>query len=412
MAVPTLMDVIGGQLAPTTTGGDLVISVECSATPDYAATTQHDVVLHDDWSLTTPHDLDAERVLAAFGGYSSCIHLAERAAPASRDLVQLLARRVLPPIDLAAGGKWLPRQRATGCCRTVPLSREDAARHVRQPPHVAAMYAARATQVAALSDAVLEAHNAGPKDPLPHADTVVGCCVPHETDAYTLWESGIHLAIVEAIHHVLGVGDRPLRAEFYLTLLRSQSDRRWVHKHAVALPDDAFTTSKKHAFPRPDIEHIPPDVRAAWLVTGSAPHAIEDLYAAGYSAADIETLSAATDRPPAGYAAVLVGWLSADCHPSVQELLDLHAAGVTAYYRPSAPAIARAFSALQTSLPGATLTEVGLLLAVAGSVPETVRWGLAGYRDPTVVANLIKDGHCAPAVAQPSEAGTQRAHAS
>lgn len=37
---------------------------------------RHDIVIHEDWTVTTPHDLDADRVAIAFGGAEhSCIHL-------------------------------------------------------------------------------------------------------------------------------------------------------------------------------------------------------------------------------------------------------------------------------------------------------------------------------------------------
>ena len=42
---------------------------------------QHDVVIHSDWSASTPDDLAAERVGVALGGYLSCLDLVDHALP-------------------------------------------------------------------------------------------------------------------------------------------------------------------------------------------------------------------------------------------------------------------------------------------------------------------------------------------
>ena len=71
---PTFAEVVGGPLAPTPDGTDLVVPIECStAGPRSGPYVSHPLVLRPDWTATVPHDLDAERVAAAFGGYVTCL---------------------------------------------------------------------------------------------------------------------------------------------------------------------------------------------------------------------------------------------------------------------------------------------------------------------------------------------------
>lgn len=62
-------------LPPAPGGGAVTIVVPCSTSPDFSSATTHEVTIGPTWSLTTPHDLEAERVAVAFGGYSSCVSL-------------------------------------------------------------------------------------------------------------------------------------------------------------------------------------------------------------------------------------------------------------------------------------------------------------------------------------------------
>ncbi len=75
---------------PVPGGGDLEIVVECTSDPDERFGTVHPVVLHADWTLDTPHDLAAERVARAFGGWSSCLLFAERVVPAYRRALEAM----------------------------------------------------------------------------------------------------------------------------------------------------------------------------------------------------------------------------------------------------------------------------------------------------------------------------------
>src|SRR4051812_21417710 len=72
--------ITAGRRPPATPDGTpLVLEVSCPSGVDG----RHEVTLAPDWSMQSPHDLVAERVLVAFGGSSPCLKL-EQAIAAAR----------------------------------------------------------------------------------------------------------------------------------------------------------------------------------------------------------------------------------------------------------------------------------------------------------------------------------------
>lgn len=68
-----------------------------------------------DWELVTPHDMEAERVLAAFGASVGCHTLADRALPAVRWLAQEASRRTGFHLRRTVGS-WRVADRVANCC--------------------------------------------------------------------------------------------------------------------------------------------------------------------------------------------------------------------------------------------------------------------------------------------------------
>ena len=58
---------------PAPGGRSLSTLVECRTSRSSVRGEPHRVSIAPDWSVQTPHDLDAERVGVAFGGYASCL---------------------------------------------------------------------------------------------------------------------------------------------------------------------------------------------------------------------------------------------------------------------------------------------------------------------------------------------------
>ncbi len=123
-----------GDLPPSP-DGPLTTQVTCRA-GTRGRSAKHDITLAADWSLTTPHDLDAERILAALGGTLSCINLNDVVVPALHELVQLSARRRLAGVRRTDRSRWiLTRRTCTRCHDHAFRTPADAARHERTLDH-------------------------------------------------------------------------------------------------------------------------------------------------------------------------------------------------------------------------------------------------------------------------------------
>lgn len=82
------------DLAPRPDGGPLTIVVECRTSPRARTGALHEVAIQPDWTLSTPHDVEAERVAAAFGGYTSCLTLIDETIPRTTGAAGAAARAV------------------------------------------------------------------------------------------------------------------------------------------------------------------------------------------------------------------------------------------------------------------------------------------------------------------------------
>ena len=79
---------------PPAPDGPLTISIRCSTVRANGPGKRHDITINPDWTITTPHDLDLERIATAMGGYLSCLEFGDHTLPALYELVQLHA----PPL--------------------------------------------------------------------------------------------------------------------------------------------------------------------------------------------------------------------------------------------------------------------------------------------------------------------------
>ena len=81
-----------------------------------------------------PHDLDQERILAALGGYLSCLELVDTVAPAFFDWYRAQVREVPRPIRAKQpAGPWRAAKRAACCPARGFDEPQEAAEHARSP---------------------------------------------------------------------------------------------------------------------------------------------------------------------------------------------------------------------------------------------------------------------------------------
>lgn len=355
------------DLAPTPDGATLTLPVLCATSSDMSGAVRHPVQIHPDWSVSTPHDLEAERVAAAFGGYLSCLHLVDAVLPVVRHTLQQHARRSPPRLRRGARGTWRGRPSVTaGCCRPLGTAAAAAA-HLRSVEHAIARSAGHPMLVADVLDRLLSQHEAAGSFRLNEQQVRdLRRCVRGDNGPVGVWDAGLHPDVVVAIHdHVVGPQGPALPEALYLGVVARRPDLDWMAETVAAARDPQLAEWLAWTQTPLDTRHR--DARAGWLATGVPRTWIEQLSTAGYCPGDAERLARHTRRGVGGASRMLLGWVRAGCRPTTDDLLELVASGVPPWYEPSRPTIERLQAGLGRLAERYTLTELGLLLAREGT---------------------------------------------
>ena len=365
-------------LPPCPTGEPLVFSLRCSTSPDTGTWTRHDVELRADWTLSTPHDLPAERVAAAFGGYLTCLHVVDVVVPAVRTALQLHGRRVVPRLRRAARGTWKADGKAARRCCSPAATAQEAAAHLRSVEHAASHDGADRWLTEALLARVLAAHagsTALTMDEQQHA--CMTRCVHGEQGPRALWDAGLHPEIVSTVHaEVVGADGPALPEALYLGVVSRRPNLAWIAdtvaaaRAAVGEPadrDDTPWLAEWLAWTQTPLDRKERHVRAGWVAAGIPRSWIEELSRAGYRPDDAVAIARETGRSVSGVADMLLLWVRAGCRPTADDLLDLFASGVPPWYEPSRGAITRLRTNLGDVAERYTTTELGLMLALEGT---------------------------------------------
>ncbi len=127
------------MIGPAPNGAALQFDIECTAAPADVFGVLHTVTIHPDWTVAVPHDLEAERVAALFGSWSSCERFASATVPAFRRMMEVMSGT--SELPRTPGGLW-ETSRAPGCCSqpSVFESHFQALMHEIGPAHLAAVF--------------------------------------------------------------------------------------------------------------------------------------------------------------------------------------------------------------------------------------------------------------------------------
>lgn len=82
------------ELGPAPNGGAISFQVRCGPLSDQADAPLHMVTIHQDWSISTVYDIDAECVAAGLGGSSTCWEFASKDVSAYRFALELLSGKL------------------------------------------------------------------------------------------------------------------------------------------------------------------------------------------------------------------------------------------------------------------------------------------------------------------------------
>lgn len=309
----------------------------------------------------------------AFGGYCSCLGLADAAPGLLREAVGLMTRRTRPRMTRRKDGRWAVVG-VTGCgCPGAFRSAWDAAEHARSARHLAARHGLPERTVRSVLEGLALV--------LPDESTndAVAARVRETGGAARLWAAGVRPEEALAWSRLGAPVAEPLPLAFYLGLAYGASDHDVVGEALRG---------------RPDAE------TAAWLAwlpagVGSGP-TWRAFLAAGLPRRDVLALvEAGLERDaldqlvdechvPAGVAArLLAGWVGAGCQPDGAHVRLLVEHGLAAH-RPSSGLLDRVVADTAAVPAPPSRTELGVMAALVGGragVLEALARGVRSARE-------------------------------
>lgn len=367
----------------------LELQVECRVSRKATRGRPHELAIEPDWTVRVPHDLEAERVAAAFGGYTSCLELVDVVVPAVRRALPLLRRQEIPRLTrlVDARVRWRADPvRDCRCANGVFDSAQDAAAHLRSPGHLAKQYGVAARPLTTMIEAV-EAAWGGFAAPPPSAAARAKQLVREFRGVESLWAAGLHPDHVASYAALASQVDEPLPESYYLGLAYGDVDRTWLASTLVRRPDPDGAAWLAWISSSLDSEHL--TALQEWFALGLDRRQIEALTAQEVTIAEAEALASARGRPLRTSSGDLATWALAGCRPTVEHMQALDRHGLASCYSPSRAAVDRLVEiAGHYALPPSR-TELGVMLALEGTQHNVVVQLQRGVRS---VADLLRVG--------------------
>lgn len=355
----------------------LTVTVDCFTERDGRAI-HHPVTINTDFTITTPHDIEAERIGVGLGGHSSCVQLVDRAAPALRGL-WLQRHRLAPAAIRPLRGRWdwavdwEPLWTAPTSGRCPSCSEKDlahqVAHHLREVQHWARLHRL-STEYAAILHRVVP--NPRPPSPWPNR-----AAVPNSEGWRWLWLAGAHPHDVVRIHTALGIRG-PLPARAYLHILSEDLDLGWLAQFVPAGAAEVAWAAITHT----DADLDRPEARRRWRDTGLAPRLIPPLLNGPYTPTEVGWLASTLNVGQDAAGRLLARWSSLEATtPSVADIARVWSRLPQAVVPMQADLDATWDEAAR--IPGIgsiTREQVGILLAATANPHETITLVRAGVR--------------------------------
>ena len=376
--------------APRFEGDALTIEVECRMNRASTMGVSHAVTIHPDWSVDTPHDLDAERIATAFGGYTSCLDLVDRTIPAFRLMLGRLTRHDPLPVRRDKRGSWrvAPRQQFDACCRRVSFSSPAiAGQHLRSTDHLAREAAVPRWQLAQLLTAT--ERRWGPWEGAPLGVERVEPLIREVGGAVELWRAGIRPEDVAAIAEIARPVREALPVEFFLGAVYANPDRTWLASVLAHRPDGETATWL--AWLDSPEGGRKPERWAAWLDMGASKANTRFAVENGIDPQRV-LMSAALARREIGVVARdMVEWSRRGCDPSADHYGMLARHGIETQY-PSAAVLDMLVSDVGVlGFPEFDRTELAVMLAVAGTARGVLHAFRSGIRSARELDIEVRD---------------------
>ncbi len=371
-------------IGPAGHGRVLELSVECRTHKNASRGRAHSVLIAEDWSVTTPHDLEAERVAAAFGGYTSCLELVDRIIPAVAQSMGILARTSPLPMRRAEDRRtWtIPIVRGCKCSRGSFKSPQAAGAHLRSSEHLARQFKVSSRRLDEVLQAVLAA---SPVTTLQsHADAVVTAeaFLHEEAGVRDLWLAGVHPGLIPRLADHAQAVEEPLPVAYYLGLTYGNPDLSWLRATTRARPDPTVASWLAWV---PHDSALVTDDTGEWLRLGLSQREVELATATNISPGAARELAYRSVRTPHAAARDLVGWAAADCRPTVEQMLLLDRHGLASSH-PSSAAVDHLVDYARSCRGAPDRTELGVMLSIAGNRQAVQRFLDEGVRTAEMLA--------------------------
>ena len=360
----------------------------------------HDVVVSPDGVVSTPHDLEAERVAVAFGGYSSCLILVEKTVPAFLSEIWPILTRSMIALGMTPSGKVrVAEHLQTGCCWRKDFP--DATRafeHLSSADHHATRHEVPYWQVLRL----IRAAPAGWGDPdgVPWHDPALAARVDHVASMTELWRRGLHPHVVEEAASVAAAVELPLPTAYFVEMAYGDVDREWFVEMLAHRPDPATALwLARH----PQLAKRPAgrDV-GFWLGLGLRFIDVEEAVTSGLDADQVHAAAAELGEPLRRTAGHLLAWARIGILPTPVHLAAMRRLGLV-LPTPVGPALERLVRDANghprlVERGPFDRTDLGVMLAILGNRQEVIAALLAGVND---IHDLVS--HVLPFNPQPQE---------
>lgn len=297
---------------PAPGGRPLVLHMQCFDGANSPGGTKHAVTVHPDWTVTTPHDAEAERIAEAFGSYTSCVTHIERTVEAFHASLRILVRSERVPLTIERGSRWYVAKgySVAGCCRGTPFdSAAAAARHTRSPKHLATKHRIPVKNLEIFLDAA--AVTWGSWEGTPTVSQRIERLIREPGGITELWRAGIHTDDIPTLAVVASVVDEPLPIRFFLGLVYSNADPRWV-TDVLAYQPDPDTAAWLAWLDEPQ-KLATPQEWGAWLNFGIRRTDVLAAMNGGIAAEYVREIASSIGWPVNAVAIQALKWATAGC---------------------------------------------------------------------------------------------------
>lgn len=296
----------------------LYLNIECPRTPDHSSGNKHTVSIHygADWAVETPHDLQAERIAAALGGYCACLDLIDKTIPAIRANMDHLTRRAEVTMAKNRRGQIhiLRGETTRHCCTGWSFdSVAEASWHLRSAHHISNYNDAPLWQI----EKVLKALERKIKPRFEDYNDVEER-LPKQQRVSQLWGVGIHPKTAREYLALVPAVTEPLPLDYFIGVAYSGLNKDWLREVAAARPNAETATWLAWV---PDLtRHAGIPEWKTWLKYGLSTNDTEIALIERITSEVVNATAHATGWQPSRAAAALTAWAKAGCSPTIEHI--------------------------------------------------------------------------------------------